>query len=252
MGVALRAGHGGAHEDRVGGVHAVDDGGVAEFFIARAAFVLGHRVAMEGGCNDLVFGRLGQEVAGHLVDDELVEALVLVERLDHPIAVGPDFTARVARVAGAVGIAGEVEPLAGPVFAVGRLGEESGHYVRVLGVGEFRDFFRGRRQAGDVQRETTDEDGLGRFCGPGQAFLLLSIGEEGVDGIGFAALRHGRTGDRLIGPVTSPRGALLDPFLEEGDLRGGNRLMLLRRRHDVIGVGRLDALDQFALLGLAR
>ena len=27
--------------------------------------------------------------------------------------------------------------------------------------------------------------------------------------------------------------------------------MLLGRRHDVIGVGRLDALDQFALLGLA-
>ena len=78
VGVTLRAGHGGSHEDRVGGVDAVDDGGVAEFFIARASFVLGHRITMEGGRDDLVFGRLGQQVPGHLLNDELVVRLIPV------------------------------------------------------------------------------------------------------------------------------------------------------------------------------
>ena len=122
VGVTLRAGHGGAHEDRVGGVDAVDDGGVTEFFIARASFILGHRITMEGGRDDLVFGRLGQQVPGHLVDDELVVGLIAVQGLDDPVAVGPDDTAGVGGVASAVGIAGEVEPLTGPVFAVSRLG----------------------------------------------------------------------------------------------------------------------------------
>ena len=251
VGMALRAGHRGTHEDRVGGVDAVDDGGVTEFFVARAAFVLGHRIAMEGRGDELVFGRLGQQVAGHLLDDELVVRLILVEGLDDPVAVGPDNSAGVGGITGAIGVAGEVEPLTGPVFAVSGLGEEMGDDVRVLGAGEFRDFFGRGRQAGDVEGKSADEDGLGRFWRPGQAFFLLAVSEEGIDGIGFAVLRHGRTGDRFIGPVTSPRRALLDPFLEEGDLCGGNRLMLLGWRHDVIRVGRLDALDQFALVGFA-
>ena len=145
VGVTLRAGHGGAHEDRVGGVDSVDDGGVAELLVARAAFVLGHRVAMEGGRDDLVFGRLGQQVTGHLVDDELVVRLIAVQGLDDPVAVGPDDTAGVGGVAGAVGIAGEVEPLTGPVFAVSRLGQEMGDDVRVLGARELGDLCRRRR-----------------------------------------------------------------------------------------------------------
>ena len=251
MGVALRAGHGGAHEDRVGGIDAVDDRGVAELFVAGASLVLGHRVAMEGGRDDLVFGGVREQVSGQLLDRELIERLVLIERLDHPIAIGPDDPARVARVAGAVGIAGEVEPLAGPVFAVGGLGEEVGDYFGVGGLGELRDFFRRGRKAGDVERDAADQHVLGRFGRPLQAFLLLALGEESVDGIGFSVLRHGRTHDGFVGPVTSPDGALPDPFLEERELRGRDGLVLLRRRHHIVGVRRLDALDEFALLGLA-
>ena len=51
--------------------------------------------------------------------------------------------------------------------------------------------------------------------------------------------------------MTSPDGALLDPLFQQRDLRGRDGLVLLRRRHDVIGVVRYDALDEFALLGLA-
>ena len=186
VGVALRAGHRRTHEHRVGRVDAVDDGGVAELFVAGAAFVLRHRVAMEGRGDELVFGRIGQQVAGQLVDDELVEGLVTVQGFDHPVTIGPDRAARVGGIAGAVGIAGEVEPLAGPVFAVGGLGEEMGDDVGVLGVGELSDFGGRGRQAGDVEGEAADEQGLGRLGRPSQAFLLLAVGEEGVDRIGFA------------------------------------------------------------------
>ena len=252
VGVALRAGHGGAHEHGVGRVDAVDDGGVAELLVAGAAFVLGHRVAMEGGGDDLVFGRIRQQVSGQLFDRELVERLVLVEGLDHPVAISPDDASRVARVAGAVGITGEVEPLAGPVFAIGGLGEEVRDDFGVRGLGQPRDFFRRGREAGDVERDAADQDMLGRFGRPLQAFLLLPFGQEGVDGIGFAVLGHGGTGHGFVGPVTSPGRALPDPFLEQRELRGRDGLVLLGRRHHVVGVRRFDALDQFALLRLAR
>ena len=207
---------------------------------------------MEGGGDDLVLGRVRQQVSGQLLDRELVEGLVLVEGLDHPVAISPDDASRVARVAGAVGIAGEIEPLAGPVFAIGGLGEEVGDDFGVRGLGQPRDFLRRGREAGDVERDAADEDMLGRFGRPLQSFLLLAFGQEGVDGVGFAVLRYGRTNHGLVGPVTAPGRALPDPFLEQCELGGRDGLVLLGRRHYVVGVRRFDALDEFALLRLAR
>ena len=61
-------------------VHAIDDGDVAELLVVGAAFVVGQRVAMEGRGDELLVGRVGQQVAGDLLDRELVERLVGVER----------------------------------------------------------------------------------------------------------------------------------------------------------------------------
>ena len=157
---------------------------------------------------------IGQQVAGQLVDDELVEGLVAVEGLDHPVAVGPDDASGVGGVAGTVGIAGEVEPLAGPMFAVGGLGQEMRDDFGVCRLGQLRDFFRRGRKTGDVERDAADQDLLGGFGRPLQAFLLLAFGEESVHGVGFAVLRHGRTDHGLVGPMASPDGALLDPLFE--------------------------------------
>ena len=60
MRVALRTGHRGTHKDGEGCVHAVDDRGVAELFIIGTAFVLGHRVAMKRGGDELVVRRVRQ------------------------------------------------------------------------------------------------------------------------------------------------------------------------------------------------
>ena len=90
VGVALGAGDRRAHPGGQGGVHTINDGDVAKLLIAGAALVVGHRVAVEGRGDQLFVGRLGQQVPRELFDGKLVERLVLVERLDHVIAIGPD------------------------------------------------------------------------------------------------------------------------------------------------------------------
>ena len=53
-----------------------------------------------------------QQIAGELLDGELVELLILVERLDDPIAIGPHFAVVVEVHAMRIGISGRIEPIA--------------------------------------------------------------------------------------------------------------------------------------------
>ena len=249
--VALRAGHRRAHPDRVGRVDAVDHGRDAELLIARAALVLRHRVAVERRGDQLVLGRVRQQVACELFDGEAVVGLVGVERADDPVAVRPDAAARVARVAGAVGIAREVEPAAGPVLAEGRLREVVVDDLALRGARETRQLGGRRRQAGEVEGRAADEQGLVGAGGEAELLLTQALEQERVDRVGLAVRGDRDRGHGFVGPVLAPRRALGDPGLEQGQLFGGNRLMLLRRRHDLLGVLRFDALDERAQLGLA-
>ena len=56
--VALGAGDGRAHPDGHRRVDAVDDGDVAELLVVGPALVVGHRVAVEGGRDELLVGRV--------------------------------------------------------------------------------------------------------------------------------------------------------------------------------------------------
>ena len=60
---------------------------------------------------------VGQQIAGKLFDRELVERQVPIERLDHPLAIGPDLAEIIEVNAVRVGVAGDVEPVAAPVLA---------------------------------------------------------------------------------------------------------------------------------------
>jgi hypothetical protein len=108
--VALGARHGGAHPDGEGRVDAIDDGDGAEFLIVRAALGIVHRVPMEAGGVQLIGGRVGQKIAGHLLDRELVERHVAVERIDHVIAVAPDRPRLIVGIPPGIGVAREVQP----------------------------------------------------------------------------------------------------------------------------------------------
>ena len=80
--------------------------------------------AVVAGGDALPHRRIRQQVAGELLDRELVERQVVVERLDHVVAVRRDAVLLVAVVADGVGEAHEVEPPAGHPLAVGGRGEQ--------------------------------------------------------------------------------------------------------------------------------
>ncbi len=74
------------------------------------------------------FGRraLGQDVPGDLFAQKLVEGLVVVERLDDPVPVLGGFAHRVVgAIACGVGVAGDIEPVPAPAFAISLGGEQA-------------------------------------------------------------------------------------------------------------------------------
>ena len=108
MRVALGAGDCRAHPNGHGGVDAIDDRRHTVLFVAGSAFVLGHRIAMEGGRNQLTVGRVGQQVTRDLLDRETIEWQIAINRIDHPITIAPNLTRLVAGVPGTVRIASEI------------------------------------------------------------------------------------------------------------------------------------------------
>ena len=90
VGVALGTAHSQAHPHLASRSDPVFDGLIAELLVVSAALGVVHRVAVEAGCDEVVVGRLRQQVASQLLDGELIEGHVLVERADDPVAVWPD------------------------------------------------------------------------------------------------------------------------------------------------------------------
>ena len=77
---------------------------------------------------------VGEQVAGDLLDGELVERQVVVHRRDHPVAPGPHRARGVGLVAVGVGVAGGVEPVERHALAVARRGQQAIHDL-LVGVG---------------------------------------------------------------------------------------------------------------------
>ncbi len=77
--VTLAAADRQAEKNRAGRVGAIDDRLDAELFEVDAAFLVDLRVAMEAGGDALLNGRVRQQIAGQLLDDELIERHVAVE-----------------------------------------------------------------------------------------------------------------------------------------------------------------------------
>ena len=168
------------------------------------------------------------QVAGKLLLDEEVERLVLIEGLDEVIAIAPgvfgeDFVGSPDHV----GVAREVEPVAGPAFAVGRRSQQTVDDLGVSGVRiiirESDDFLRGGRKAGKIEADAADPG-----MSVGVAGGLESLGfdfreQETVDGVfrpeGVFDGGSGRVGDRLEGPELSA-GFEVDRALRLGGLRG--------------------------------
>jgi hypothetical protein len=105
------------------GVEGIVDGVVIE------ASVFSGADAKEAECGECVDVFCGVEVVcGNLFEDEAVVGFVLVEGPNDVVSVGEREGVRVVAVkdgSHAVGVAGNVEPVAAPAFAVARVVEEA-------------------------------------------------------------------------------------------------------------------------------
>ncbi len=105
-------------------------------------------------------GGVGEEIAGELFTGELVEGHVLVEGVYDPVAVRGDIVVLIAVVADRIGVADEVEPVAGHAFTEGGVLEEGiDEGVVICGgfdVGEGLDLAGGWWEAGEVEGEAAE------------------------------------------------------------------------------------------------
>ena len=252
--VALGALHRQAEDGGGDGIDLVHGVVHAVFLLDGSALVGVHAVAQETGGGDLVRRGVGDEVAGDLLQHELVVGLVLLESVDHPIAPRPHVAVVVDRVAVGVGVSRAVEP-----WQRQALGEMRGLHQAVdeffpavgRGVGEVGvDVLRGGRQTGEVEENAADEGGV---IGGGSGLQL----------IGLEALVHEVIQRVRGGGLGFPRGyespmrliyrAVFDPFLQGGDLlRLERRHVRVRRRHHQIGILRHDPLHDLAAFRIAR
>ena len=115
-------------------VHPVEHRLHPELLGIDAPFLVDHRVAEEARGDDLVLGRAREQVAGDLLDDELVVRQVAVQGADHPVAVEVDLARLVFLVAVGVGIARGIEPDASPALAIMRRIEQPLDQL-VIGIG---------------------------------------------------------------------------------------------------------------------
>ena len=91
-----------------------------EFFGSHTTLLVDHVIAIKPGGHPLFDGSIRQQVAGDLFDGELVEALVVIKRANHPVAPRIQRAVAVHLIAVAVGIAGAIKPIHGHALAVMR------------------------------------------------------------------------------------------------------------------------------------
>ena len=209
-----------------------------------------------------------QLIGGELFADELVERFVVVERANHVIAVGigkgsdPGVAVHQHAILG-VGIAGDVEPVAAPAFAVPWRGEQVTDELRE-GFARGRQLLGGRWQAVQVKRRAADQRRqlrrFGRFKTPFAEFAIDQL----VDRIRIP-FDHGR-GDRLERPVVARRrfdigddpraaprvdGPLADPGNQVGDLLVAQLFARVLGGHFQVGIAMGHDADQQARRGIA-
>ena len=146
----------------------------------------------EAECGEArIVGRDARDAIGsELLDDELVVRLIVVQRVDDVIAIGPSVgetvvlekaVALVDLEAAGIGVAGGIEPVAGPAFAVVGRGEEA---IDLLGV----DSFDGASRLAGAKRHCVRD-----LCGLNGLF-------KGID-----LLRGGRKANQIVGNTTKER-----------------------------------------------
>ena len=257
--VALGAGYGKAEEAAGSDVDPV----VLEFGTQRVEAEAGSR-----------FRRFGKLIAGDLRFDEEIVGHVPIEGVDHPVAVAESVGVRglASGVELVVGIAGYIEPVAAPAFAVARAGQQTVYYfferVRRFVGEEGVDLFGRGREAGEIVGGAAEEGALIGGLHRRESLFVQLRDYEAVDGGVCVGLRRVGLADRLERPEGAlfggydvfagfcgggywgvrpdcagfyPGGDLFDFFVLEAALRRHFQLALLA-----------DGLDEQAVVRVAR
>ena len=91
-----------------------------------AAFTAGNRISMKAGGYSLVDIGLGEQVARHLLDGEAIKRHVGVVGVYYPFPITPGEGSReIVNASFTIGITGQVQPLARPLLAIVRRGEQA-------------------------------------------------------------------------------------------------------------------------------
>ena len=186
--MALGAFQGQPKPDRTDRVRAVKRLFKSRLLPLRAALAVAQRVAVEAGRDQLVGSRVLHQIGGKLKLGELVEGHVRVQGLDDPVPPAPGVRAsQILFVAIAVGVAGEVQPVARPLLAV-MLGSEEPVNQSFVGAGavvseEGLRLPRRWRQARQVQAHATQQGRTAGFGGRREALGLQLGKHEPVDRI---------------------------------------------------------------------
>ena len=136
--------------------------------------------------------RIAEQIAGELRAHELVVRQVVVERLDHPVAIQIRVRVRVVaaplrieRAVVVLAVARDVEPEAAPRFAVVRRREQAVDDLRErvgrLVLLERLDLVGRRRQAGQIERRAADQRALVGGAHRRQPVLLEPREHEAID-----------------------------------------------------------------------
>ena len=230
------------------------------------ALAVPERIAVKPGRDPLFDRRVRQQVAGDLLDRELVEAHPSVEGVDHPPAVAPGVRPHIILgVPVGVRVARLIEPVDGLLLAEMLGSEQAVDNLPISRVAAFPQesalFFDRRRQAGQIERYPGQQRsgvGAGRRREP---LLAQPFAHKVINRI--PARRNLRPPDRPERPVLGfdlaragvrppfgPRGSLVDPGAQQADLLGGERLA--GGRHDRLHAVARHHMDQAAVGRIAR
>ena len=125
-------------------------------------------------------------IARDLVNDELIVRQIVVERVDHPIAVEPDPALLVLLVTIRIGVARRIQPEPSPTLAIMRRVQQPVHLlfvcVAAAVVQKRIHLFDRRRQPDEVQAEPAQECHAIGFRTRGRSFFLQARQNELIDG----------------------------------------------------------------------
>jgi hypothetical protein len=167
----------------------------------RAALAGRGEAAVVTGGDFLVERRLGQEIARHLLDGELIERQIPPKRPDYPVAVRPDRAVVVDVDAMCIRITDRIQPLAAELLGAG-IGRQQAVDRAVVGGGRWvarkrRELLRRGRESGEIERDPAEQARGRLLAARRQTRTSPPLRDEMIDGSARPFLRDrglGRNG----------------------------------------------------------